>query len=673
MKSFFGYVPLHLNLFLMVGIYIQYQFQLITTTLQVLLFGLVVLACQYILRSFFYLRLALSFLFLGSLVTFLHSPEEQTHFYQKHQKNGDLSQLVIEEVLRATDYDMRYIARVSQINQRKTTGSVLLIVAKDTLQTPLAVDDNIVGYFEYDALPKALHPHQFNYAAYLKKQYVYQQIRTASPYFFRFENSTRSLLGIAASFRSYIQKQLRHYGFTGETYAVFNALVLGERTGLSSAVRTQYANAGAIHILAVSGLHVGIILGLLSFLFKPLERIPKGRWIKTMLLLLLLWAFAFVVGLSPSVVRAVTMFSAVAIGLSFQQKPQVLQALIISLFVLLLCKPLFLFDVGFQLSYLAVFAIVLFQPILQQLWKPKALLLKSIWQLITVSLAAQLGVFPVSLFYFHQFPGLFMVSNIVILPLLGILLAGGIFVITLACFEVLPQFLADGYGYCIELLNTFVAFVAQQEDFLIADITFSLPSVFMYYGVLLLFYFTFRFKKTKLLLYSLAGVICIQAYGLYRDFRRDATAQMIVFHKSSTTLVGFQHGTSLLLYSTVNSEILKGFVPLQSYCIGEDLTPVITNSVPNVFVYANTPFLVIDSLGVYPHEFMPNGIVLLSQNPPIHVARMIDLIKPSLIVADGSNYRSTIQLWKQTCALRSIDFWYTGTQGAFVYNNKFRE
>lgn len=179
-----------------------------------------------------------------------------------------------------------------------------------------------------------------------------------------FDESKFSLIRIIDAFRINIQKSLRRYHFTEDELAVMNALLLGQRQEISKELSDNYSKAGAIHILAVSGLHVGIILLILSFLLKPLERVNKGKLIKLVLVILFLWFFAVLAGMSASVTRAVTMFSAIALGKFFNKRNAVEHSLIFSMFIILLWKPLFLFDVGFQLSYTAVFGIIWVQPVL---------------------------------------------------------------------------------------------------------------------------------------------------------------------------------------------------------------------------------------------------------------------------------------------------------------------
>lgn len=224
------------------------------------------------------------------------------------------------------------------------------------------------------------------------------------------------MFGLASNFRESIISKLKKENFGEEELGVIQALLLGKRDDISENTYNNYTNAGAVHILAVSGLHVGIILLLLEFFLSPLARLPKGKTLKLLLVVLLLWGYAFVAGLSPSIVRAVTMFSFVAYALYLNRPANSFNIIALSMLFILLVKPLFLFQVGFQMSYAAVFAIVWIYPKLQKFWFPDNFIIRKTWQLLSVSAAAQLGVLPISLFYFHQFPALFFISNLLIIP-----------------------------------------------------------------------------------------------------------------------------------------------------------------------------------------------------------------------------------------------------------------
>src|SRR5690606_21059892 len=232
---------------------------------------------------------------------------------------------------------------------------------------------------------------------HMEKLGVYRQINVTPSEVHLSGKAANDLRAFAGILREGIVLRLRSYDFEPDELAIIQALLLGQRQEISQEIYSNYASAGVIHILAVSGLHVGIILILLNRLFKPLERLRWGRLIKLLLLLGLLWAFALLAGLSPSVVRAVSMFSFVAVGMQLKRRTSVLNTLFMSLMVLLLINPGFIRQVGFQLSYAAVFSIVLIQPHIYKIYKGKSKIIKYFWGLLSVTLAAQIGVLPLSL------------------------------------------------------------------------------------------------------------------------------------------------------------------------------------------------------------------------------------------------------------------------------------
>ena len=191
------------------------------------------------------------------------------------------------------------------------------------------------------------------------------------------------------------------------------------------------------------------------------------------------------------------MFSIISVAMHLKQPTNIYNTLVISAFLILLCKPAFLFAVGFQMSYLAVLGIVSVQPILYKLWKPKYAVFDKLWQIFTVTLAAQAGVIPISLFYFHQFPGLFFISNIVVIPFLGLILGFGLLVMALALLNILPNFMVIAYSYIIDSLNTFVAWAAQFEDFLFRDIPFTILQVIVSYFIIMTLVQVYKFIKNS--------------------------------------------------------------------------------------------------------------------------------------------------------------------------------
>lgn len=267
---------------------------------------------------------------------------------------------------------------------------------------------------------------------------------------------------IAHSYREKLLTLYRKLGFDGDELAVLSALTAGDKTELSESVRESYSIAGASHILALSGLHIGLLYALLFFILKPVaQRGRVGRCVRAILLFVLLWAFAFFTGFSPSVVRSVTMFSLLAFANIFGRQPFSLNTLAATAWIMLFCNPVWLFDVGFQLSFIAVTSILLIQPPVYHLLTIKNRIGKYIWGLMSVSIAAQLGTAPLVIFYFSRFSTHFLLTNLVVIPLVTLILYAAVFMLLLTPVTWIQQWVAEGVRKLLEGLNLFVRWVEQ--------------------------------------------------------------------------------------------------------------------------------------------------------------------------------------------------------------------
>lgn len=670
MKKLLEYLPLHFVVFLIVGILTQFYtnvweygfFKLMT--LIVLLLAVLFFISNKIIRTFFAFLL---FFCIGISSVYIHTDRNYKNYYSSSLKDNSIAILKVNKVLKSGKYNHKYEVKILQIDAIKTRGKALLNIHKNPFVNVLKVDEILYTKAIFKELHPPLNPYQFDYKSYLVKQGIYQQLFKKKNEYKSLEIEGLSLIGYSAKFRNKIQVALSRYHFKTDELSVIKALLLGQRQDISKGLISDYSKAGAIHILAVSGLHVGIILLILSFLFKPLERLKNGKFIKSILIILILWMFAFIAGLSASVVRAVTMFTFLAIGNAFQRKKITEFSLITSMFFLLLVKPLFLFDVGFQLSYLAVFGIVWIQPKLYKIYKPTYKVDNKLWQLITVSIAAQMGVLPLSLYYFHQFPGLFMLSNLIIIPCLGAILIGGIGIIFMAIIGVLPQVLASSYGFVISLMNNFVSWISQQEYFLFKDISLSFLTMLAFY-LLIILGTSFLIKRTSRKgIYLLVSVVLFQAVFLLEKYQKNSKQELLVFHKSRQSILGVRNGSDLKIYHHLDTLKIKKLSMLQVYATAQDLKLRFVEEFPTILSYKGKTILVIDHLGVYQIQDLENPIVILWNSPKLNLKRLIKTLNPSQIIADGSNYKSYVKSWEVTAKKLKIPFHYTGEKGAFKY------
>ena len=671
MKKLLGYLPFHFLLFLIAGICCQFYTDYWN-------YGIVISACILIFLSLtaYWQRKTLFFVFItwitffltGMILVYENDATNHTNYFEKHLKNTSKVILAIDKVLKPGNYHHKYVADVVQLDSKKTTGHVLLNIEKDSTSLLFHTGDLVFLKNKFQDIKSSLNPHQFNYKHYLKKQGINQQVYITHQEILLLDESKVSLLRFIDAFRVKIQKSLRRYHFTDDELAVMNALLLGQRQEISKQLSDNYSKAGAIHILAVSGLHVGVILLILSFILKPLERINNGKLIKLVLVILSLWFFAILAGLSASVIRAVTMFSAIALGQFFNKRNAVEHSLIFSMFIILLWKPLFLFDVGFQLSYTAVFGIIWIQPVLYQLWKPNFFIVDKGWQLITVSVAAQLGVLPISLFYFHQFPALFFISNLIIIPFLGVILGLGLVVLVLSYMSILPLFLEGFYGDVISILNKVVAFVARQESFLFSEISFSALKMIFSYLLIISGFQLFLKLNTKRCFLFFGSILAFQCVLILEKYTIAQKSEFIVFHKSKNSIIGIRKGSSFELYHSMDSLQISSQKLLINYKVGENITSQNYHKLSNLMYYDKQVVLIIDKGGLYDIKELNNPIVLLRQSPKINLQRLVKKLKPAIIIADGSNYKSYIENWKTSCKNLKTPFWTTYNQGAYVLN-----
>ena len=672
-----NFTIIKLTFFLIIGITFAYfitlplYLSLLITGGLLLILGTVFLTSKKQLAKNIWFGL-MSFLLMSSIGILTVNIHNQKHFKSHYTNTISLSNdslktitFKVRELLKPNKYYHKYIVDILNINGEATTGKSLLSITKDTINATLKVDAIFICKTDLKPILPSLNPGQFDYKKYLNKKYIYHQIVTSNQSLFKSESKSYSLLGIANNIRDFINLKLKKHHFTTEELSIINALFLGQRQNISENIYSSYTNAGVIHILAISGLHIGIILLILNFIFKPIEQLKKGKLIKTILIVFILWSFAIIAGLSASVTRAVTMFSIVAIGMNLKRPTNILNTLAISIFILLLIKPMFLFDVGFQLSYVAVLAIVIINPLLQKLWKPKYKIVNFYWQTLTVTVSAQLGILPLSLYYFHQIPSLFFTTNLVIIPLLGIILGYGIIVILLAILDILPQFLANIFGYIISAMNGFVGWISNYNEFVINNISFSLLYVLVSYILIAALINFWKQKSYKSFKWVLIGVVIVQCTVIYTNYSKPSN-QLIIFHKSRFSLIGDVSKHKINVSHDFDSITQSKNRIITNFTVKNHIKNIENDSLKHLYILNKNTLFIIDSLSTYNVKSFQPDYLLLRQSPKLNLSRLIDSIQPKQIIADGSNYKSYVTYWEAICKKRKLPFHQTGKKGAFI-------
>ncbi len=341
----------------------------------------------------------------------------------------------------------------------KTREKILVYFKKTEKPQKLSPGDLILIDSNLQEIKNFGNPYEFNYKRYLKYKRIYRQAYLSDDNWQTTELNTTNIRVLSEKLREKLLNIYRNQHLGENETEILSALTLGYKRDLYPETKRIFSAAGAMHVLAVSGLHVGIIFMVFSFIFQFLRRNRTGRIAFVLTSISLLWCYAFITGLSPSVLRASTMFSLVIIATNINRRANIYNSLAASAMILLLINPNNLFEVGFQLSYAAVFGIVFLQPRFEKLWHAPNKVSRFLWSLVTVSLAAQITTFPLTAFYFNQFPSYFWLSNMIVIPAVTILIPLGILLLLISSVPILSSVIAIAVKSIIDVVYFSMQFI----------------------------------------------------------------------------------------------------------------------------------------------------------------------------------------------------------------------
>lgn len=480
----------------------------------------------------------------------------------------------------------------------------------------------------------------------------------------------------ALQLRNYILKQYKKHGITDQQHAVLAALTLGYKNKLDEEIKHAYSNSGGMHVLAVSGLHVGIIYLVLAFLLKPLRKRKYGNYLAVSIVITFLWFYALLTGLSPSVFRASTMFTIIAIGTLFKRNTNIYNSLAASALILLLYNPCLITEIGFQLSYLAVIGIVFFYPKIYGILHIKNKLVDNIWSLTAVSLAAQIATFPISLYYFQQFPSYFLLTNFLVIPFATILIYGTILFLLLSFIQPLAYFFAKLLNYLVYGLNTAVQFIESLPGSVIENINSSFMLMLLLYILIVFIAFLIAYKNKKYIFFIYTTVILIAIDVNYEKFKVNMKEHFIVFNipgnsftqiKSKTSthnIYGSKDETSN--YTIVNNT--NKFQQEKHYILEQSSKHPIFKK--NIFVFNNESILFENHARLNQFKNVDSKLkidyLVLSNKTKNNLFTLLQFYDIKNVIIDASVSFFSQKRWIEACKKNEIPYHSTREKGAFI-------
>lgn len=389
-----------------------------------------------------------------------------------------------------------------------------------------------------------MNPYEFDYRRYLYRRGITHTLFLRDPSEVRLLSSSHQ-----TGFRNWVEDSrkalvglLRGAVKDDDAFGVSAALILGQKDHLSREIRNAYSSSGAMHVLAVSGLHVGIIYMVLVWLLRWLGNRGARGWLRLFIIILALWSYALITGMSPSVMRASTMFTAIAIAQGISRSTNIYNSIAGAALVLICFNPLITEEVGFQLSFAAVLGIVLLQPKIYALWHTRNWLLDKLWQLTAVSIAAQLATFPLGIYYFHQFPNYFLLSNFIVIPAATVVLIAGFATMASGIIQPLYELLGTALNAIVSGLNWLIVSIENLPGSLTENLYFSEMMLVLVY--VFLAFFTVMVYRPKVQTLRALTLLLVLMLTLRTTYLVELKNQrmVLVAHVPGSTCVNFVDG-----------------------------------------------------------------------------------------------------------------------------------
>lgn len=566
---------------------------------------------------------------------------------------------------------------IDSINYKTNNTQVICYFQKDSSTLNLNLGDQILAKSYLNEIKHSGNPYAFNYKKYLKYKEIYNQCYIkADHYNIIAHNKGPKVRILSNKIRQKLLGIYQRNNISGDEFAVLSALTLGYKSELTPELKESFSASGAMHILAVSGLHVGIIFIILCKLSSFLQKNKYGKILQSIIIIIVLFFYAFLTGLSDSVLRATIMFTFISFGIMFTRQTNIYNTISASALVLLIINPYSIMNVGFQLSYAAVISIVFFQPKIYSLLNFKNTIPDYIWQLISVAVAAQLGTFPITIYYFDQFPLYFILSNIIIIPVATIIVYGAIILFALSFSNILTLYFSKVLNFTTFFLNRNVNFIEQLPYSKIDQILIDRYEVIILMILIFLISFFIITKRINFFKYALWILVGLILYNISSTYLKSKSSVFTIHNIPKLSAINFIEGKkAFFIYNKKidanDKNIIYNVAPLwQEYEIGEKNTTFIQSCKPiNYFSFKNKRIVQLknDSIvNFLPKQKLEIDYIILSENININISDLKQYFEFDKIIFDSSNSFYKINNWERECNQTNTSFYNILDKGAFI-------
>lgn len=644
--------------------------------------------------------------------TWWYAAKNHPAHFQNVSYNDGYVVAVIQEPPVAKEKIISTVAEVKTILGKdtivNTSGKLLINLPKTETTKLLQYGDELIFRANIQEFEHPKNPEEFSFKLYQSFHNIYHRVFLRDKVWqLTGRNLGNPLFTAVYAVRSNFLKKIERHVTEPNNLAVATAIMLGYRDYMNADVVRAYSGSGALHVLSVSGLHVGIVFMMLNFALKWMDkRGRKAQVTKSVLIILMIWFYAMLTGLCPSVLRSATMFSMLQVGILLKRHTNIYNTLAASIALLMLFNPFIITEIGFRLSYAAVLGIVYLHPIISsQLLivdvrrRPKAQKLHDkifyflkydlwgfirykipdfFWQITAVSLAAQVATFPIGLYYFHQFPVMFLVSNWLVIPISNLILFCGTALFVVA--DVL--YLGEAVGWCFDALISATNFLIFKVDSLpyalIESISITMMEMWLIYLLIALVCWLYETKSAGVLIALLSVALILSSMFVLEIFRRENQRIFAVYHVPRQSAVAFinKDDCSAMFDEKLASNHSAMLFHIQHHWWScgvkhwAENANAIDVAIGKWVNFSGKSILIIDGSlpgwQKYPSQKLKADYVVLSHNPKLYINKLLNYVDTPLIIFDTSNKDWRIKYWKTDCEKLKLPYWNVADKGAFI-------
>lgn len=614
---------------------------------------------------------------VGAILVWLHDIRHNVNWLGKTYIDNSFVIATVEEPLVEKTNSFKALASVKSFYSKgkfiNSKGNIIVYFKKDSLLNKLHYGSQFVFNKQLQELKNAGNPGGFDYKRYSLFQETTHQVNLSINEFriLSTENKTR-LKQFIFKCRRWVITTLQNFIRGEKEQGLAEALLIGYKDDLDKNLVQSYTNTGVVHIIAISGMHLALIYGLLVLLTRPIRR-KNLKWLQTILILSGLWVFTLLAGAQASVVRSAVMFTCIALGEALSKKTSIYNTLALSAFLLLVFNPYWLWDVGFQLSYAAVLSIVAFyRPIYNCIYFPNKLV-DFLWKTMAISIAAQILTTPISLYHFHQFPVLFLLTNIVAVPLSSLILFAEIFLCAISWQHPFAQYLGQLIDVLIRCMNGYIERIETISFSLWNGFSINIPQTFLMLIASSAICHWLTDKKKWALWTALCSILLFTVLRSISFNQAYNQKKLIVYNVPKYSAIDLINSRSYNFIgdsALLHDDFIRNFHVQPSRILhrlkAEQTLPVSCKE----FEFCTKKIAIINSPEQLPplENKKPIDLLILSKNPRLYISNLTKTFSIKQIVIDGSVPFWKAKLWKQDCDSLRIRCYDVSEKGAFVMN-----